>query len=169
MTTLAHEVANRIASFGAIVNAPGTGGLGFVVLERWPVRPSGNPDNPIPGETKEAFDESRARKMKRTIVVMDQGEVSNPGRQAFDLRRWDSFPLIYIFGETHQNGKEAVFAAYKLIESYLIGWTANVDGEKVGFVPDNRLPLDDSEDFPESVVQVCRFRATGTRKLVPIP
>jgi hypothetical protein len=167
--TLAHEIANRIASFGAIVNPVGTGGLGFVVLERWPVRPSGNPANPIPGETPTAFDETRARKMKRTIVVMDQGEVSNPARQAFELRRWDSFPLIYIFAETHQNGKEAVGTAYLFIERYLVGWTATVDGQKVGFVPDNRLPLDDSEDFPESVVQVCRFRATGTRTIVPIP
>lgn len=168
MSSLVHEIANRIATFGAIVGPPG-GGLGFVVLERWPVRPSGDPDNPIPGETATAFDETRGRKMKRVISVMDQGEVTNPASQPFEYRRWDSFPLIYIFAETHANGKAAISAAYLLIESYLIGWTATVDGQKVGFLPDNRLPLDDSEDFPESVVQVARFRATGVRKIVPVP
>lgn len=168
MASLVHEIANRIATFGAIVG-PKPGGLEFVVLERWPVRPSGNPDNPIPGETPTAFDETRSRRMKRVIAVMDQGEVNNPASQPFEYRRWDSFPLIYIFAETHQNGKDAIRAAYLLIESYLIGWTVVVDGGRVGFLPDSRLPLDDSEDFPESVVQVARFRATGVRRITPIP
>lgn len=169
--TLVHEVANRIANFGAIINPVGTGGLGFVVLERYPVRPSGDPDNPFPGETPEAFsDTGKMRKMKRTIAVIGQPEVSDPGRQAHDLRRWNRYPLIYIFAEPHQTGKQACVSAHLLIEQYLAEWQVVIIGnQRVGFEPDGIIQdPDDSPDFPEMVVQISRFRAVGTRRIVPI-
>lgn len=168
MATLVHEIANRLTQFGALT---GTGGanLGFVVLERWPVRPSGDPDNPIKGETPEAFDNARARRMKRTIAVMGRNEVPNPGRQASDLRRWDSYPELYMFAEAQASGKDALQAAYLLVESYLVGWQVLVSTGRAGFLPDTIIGPDDSPDFPESVFQVCRFRVTGTRRLVAVP
>lgn len=160
MTTLVHEIGNRLASSAALTTPPGAG-LGFQILERWP-SPEG------PGATPDAFDATRANRLKRVAVVMDGGEVANPARQAFDRRRWDSFPLIYLFGEAHTNGKDAVQSAYLLIEQLLVGWEAIVAGQHIGFLPDSRVALDDSDVFPGNVVSICRFRATSTRKLVAI-
>jgi hypothetical protein len=160
MTTLAHEIANRLASFGSLTTPAGSGGLGFLILERWPV-----PDGP--GATPEAFDPARGNRLKRCIVVLDGGERPHPSRQSFDFRKWDSSPQTQIFAEAHLNGKEAAHAAYLLIESMLINWQAVVAGQRIGFVTENRLDLEDSEAFPGNVRIVATWRATGVRTLVP--
>lgn len=168
MSTLVHEIANRLTQFGALTGTGG-GNLGFVVLERWPVRPSGDPDNPIKGETPEAFDTARARRMKRTIAIMGRGEVDYPAKPSADLRRWDTFPELYMFAEAQQSGKDALQGAYLLVESYLVGWQVLTPTGRAGFLPDTIIGPDDSPDFPESVFQVCRFRVTGSRRLTPVP
>lgn len=160
MTTLAHEIANRIASFGSLTTPAGSGGLGFLILERWPV-----PDGP--GATPEAFDPARGNRLKRCIVVLDGGEVAHPGRQNFDFRRWDSFPTTQIFAEAHLNGKQAAQDAYLQIEAMLINWQAIVSGQRIGFTTESRLNLEDDDSFPGNIRIVARWRATGVRPLVP--
>lgn len=168
MTTLAHELANRLASSGALTTPAGSGGLGFVILERWPIEPAPAGQPPIPGQTPEAFDPARGNRLKRCIVVLDGGEVAHPSRQNFDFRRWDSFPTTQIFAEAHLNGKQAAQDAYLQIESMLINWQAIVSGQRIGFQTESRLNLEDDDSFPGNVRIVATWRATGVRKLVAV-
>lgn len=160
MTTLAHEIALRLSNSGALTTAQPSG-LGFVILERWP-SPEGQ------GATPEVFDAARGNRLKRTIYVRGTDEVGNPARQAFDIRRWDAYPEIHVFAEAHANGKEATQSAYYVMESLLVGWEAIVAGQHIGFLADGWVAPVDSPDFAASVVAVCRFRATSTRKLVQV-
>lgn len=163
MTTIAHEIANRLASGSLLTSPSGSGGLGFDIYER-PLAPGTGP-----GATPEAFDASRGNRLKRSIVVLDGGEVDHPARQmGSDLRRWDSFPTIHIWSEAHTAGKQAAQDAYLAIESLLIGWETVVAGQRIGFRLDSRVDLADDPEWPGNVRTVARVRATGVRQLAPV-
>jgi hypothetical protein len=49
----------------------------------------------------------------------------------------------------------------------LINWQAVVSGQRIGFVTENRLNLEDDDSFPGNVRIVATWRATGVSKLVP--
>lgn len=157
MATLPTAIRDRLAADAALTAAQ-PGGLGFRVWSRW-LTPSG------PGSTPEAFDAARGGRLLRNVVVTDGGEVGAPARQPAALRRWDSFPQIYVFAEAHEAGKQAAHDAVARIEALLVGWSVTVGGASVGFLPDAVLALEDSAQFPGNITLVARFRATGTRQL----
>jgi hypothetical protein len=159
MATLQQLIADRLNGDAALTLPP-PDGLGFLVFARW-LSPAG------PGSTPSAFDPTQGGRMKRSIVVMDGGEVAHPARQPAQMRRWDSFPPIYIFAEAHQNGKQAAWDARDRIERLLAGWDVALGAQHVGFVPESVSALEDAEAFPGNVVLVARWRATGVRQLVP--
>ncbi len=136
------------------------GGLGFVVFDRWLVTPPG------PGSTPEAFDMGQGGRLKRSIVVLDGGEVAHPSpRAGRDWRQWDSHPSMHVFAEAHATGKAAVDTALARIEILLVPWRLTLpSGQRVSFEPDNRLALEDSSAFPGNVVVIARWRATSARR-----
>lgn len=159
MATLQIAIRDRLAADAALTAAQ-PGGLGFKVWSRW-LTPSG------PGATPEAFDAARGGRLLRNVVVTDGGEVGAPARQPSGMRRWDSFPQVYVFAEAHEAGKQAARDAVLRVERLLAGWEVALDGATVGFLPDSVLALDDSEQFPGNIVLVARWRATGARQMVP--
>lgn len=162
MTTLQITMRNYLAGDAGLTDAP-PGGLGFGVYSQW-LKPSG------PGSTPAAFDPAQGGRLRRSIVVMDGGEVAHPGRPGgASIRRWDSFPTITIIGEAHQNGKEAIYAALRRCEELLVPWIATIDGnQQVSFRLADALALEESEGFPGNMVLSTRWRATGARTLASV-
>lgn len=159
MATLQTAIRDRLAA-DASLTAAQPGGLGFTVFDRW-LKPNG------PGSTPTAFDPAQGGRLRRAIVVLDGGEVTNPARQAAALRRWDSFPTTDIFAEAHAAGKQAAQDAVRRIEALLVGWETVVGGQRVGFLPDSQLVLEDAEAFPGNVRLRATWRAVSARLLIP--
>lgn len=135
-------------------------GLEFLVFDRW-LKPSG------PGSTPTAFDTAQGGRLKRSIVVLDGGEVAHPSPAAYERKHWDSFPLTYIFAEAHANGKAAIELAIWRMEFLLADWFPRLpSGYRVAFKEDSILALEDSDAFLGNVVSVVRWRATGSRRMV---
>lgn len=155
MATLAKVVRDRLAGDFQLTQ-PTPGGLGFQVFNRWLSKGG-------PGSTPDAF--SQTGRLLRNVVVLDGGEVGHPdGDAGWRVRRWDSFPTCHVFAEASDAGKAAADAACRRIEALLVGWEAAIDGgQRVGFRPDARIALEDTDAFPGSIVVIARFRATGTR------
>lgn len=162
MATLQRAIADRLSADSALTGAQPTG-LGFTVFDRWLI-PSG------PGATPGAFDATQGNRLKRSIVVLDGGEVAHAGqpRPGHDGRRWDSYPQTYLFAEAHANGKAAAHAAARRIEALLIGWEVTIDGgQRVAFIDVELRALEDSDQWPGNIVLMARWRAVGSRRLVP--
>jgi hypothetical protein len=133
-------------------------GLGFRVYDRW-LTPG-----PGPGSTPSAFDATQGGRLKRSIVVLDGGESTNPSPAREGVRLWDSLPQVYVFAEAHANGKAALERADARIERLLTRWQVTLStGEVVTFRRDSRQSLADAEQFPGNVVSIARYRATGAR------
>jgi hypothetical protein len=159
MATVQQAIADRLSADAALTAAQPTG-LGFSVYARW-LKPAG------PGSTPDAFDATQGGRLRRSIVVLDGGEVAFPTTQPRGSRRWDSFPTTHVFAEAHANGKQAAWDAVSRIEALLVDWETLVGAQRVTFVPDGVSALEDSEAFPGNILLVARWRATGVRALVP--
>ncbi len=159
MSTLQSVIAARLTA-DAMLTDPVPTGLGFGVHSHWLI-PNG------PGGTPSAFDTTRGNRLKRSIVVLDGGEVASPARSAAGLRRWESFPTLHVFGEAHATGKEAIQSAALRIEALVSSWQPVVAGQPVTLQTDAWLAIEDSDQFPGNVAKVIRLRATGSRQLVP--
>lgn len=156
MAEVADAIVARLAGDWTLTQS-----IGFGVYGRWLKRDG-------PGATVDAFDAGQGGRLKRSIVVLDGGEVDHPsGRPGREWRTWDSFPTTHLFAEAHANGKAAIDSALARMEALLVPWAATLpSGQRVTFEPDSRVTLEDSEAFPGSVVVVARWRATGARRLI---
>lgn len=159
MSEIRDALYARIAADATLTAVP-PGGLGFVVLSRWP-KPDG------PGATPEAFTGPR---LKRTVVVLDAGEAAHPsprgGRKGWE--GYDSWPLTYLWSETHQNGHVAIEAADRRLQTILHGQPLTLpSGEKATVeATKDRTPVREDESFPGNLRCERRYRVTGARKIV---
>lgn len=135
-------------------------GLGFTVFNRW-LKPSG------PGSTPTAFDAAQGGRLKRSIVVLDGGEVPHPSPSVRDVRLWDAFPTTHLFAELHDNGKAAIDEAIRRLEYLLGDWTPTLSGNSpISLREDAVLEMGESDEFPGNGVVMVRWRVTGTRQIV---
>ncbi len=138
---------------------PQPGGLGFAVMDRWPLE-SG------PGATPDAFTATGA--MKRSAVVLDPDEAAHPDRRpGVERKLVDTFPVVYLFAPAHSTGRAALEAAYRRIEVLFHGWQPVLPGgERPWFeVPDGRTGARDDASFPGSSRCEVRLRATWSRAM----
>lgn len=155
-------VRDRLAGDWAFTSPP-PGGVGMVVLDRWPLE-SG------PGATPDAF--SATGRMLRTAVVLDPDEVAHPDRRpGWDRRLVDVFPLVYLWAEAHSAGRAAIEAAFHRIEALFHNWQPTLpNGDRPLFtVTEGRTGAREAsaEGFNGMVRSEVRLRATWARALAP--
>ena len=168
MTSLIGHIKARLESDATLYGTLGPNGYsGLAVGGIW--------DKPLrrepPGATVDAFYTNNigAKAIRNGVIVLvDSGDI--PHVQRFDIpSAYTSVVSVFIYASATQTGKNAIEACRKRIWELLDhegsnGWTFITDDGPIAFVDYfDRLGVQNSEDFPEAVFDLCHFRVTTRR------
>lgn len=112
-----------------------------------------------PGNTPEAFYASDKGKMIRpAAVLLDRGDTPHPQRAAVPSAYVQSLP-IYLYAPATATGKQAMTDARRRIFEILSDvWITTTDGWRGQVLYMDRIGVTDSEEFPEAVYDLLRYR-----------
>lgn len=115
-----------------------------------------------PAATVEAFYAGeKGRMIRPSAVVMDLGDILHPQERWIPSAYVQTVP-IYIYAPANNDGKEAIARARARIYDVLQDYVFATDAGPRAFVAYNdRTGVRDSEEFPEAVLDVVRYRITS--------
>lgn len=115
-----------------------------------------------PGNTPEAFyDSDKGRMIRPSAVLLDRGDTPHRQRAAIPSAYEQTVP-IYLYAPATASGKQAMVNARRRIYSLLNDiWMTTENGWPGYLMYIDRLGITDSEEFPEAVYDLLRYRLTS--------
>jgi hypothetical protein len=155
MQEIRRLIVERLAADGALLAlAPGG------IYDR-PLKPGNTPGGTPAAWYVDPADPTRVPHLRRSLVVMDGGEVDPPDGPSDPVHPWElrqTFPRIFIYVDATANGKAAADAIDARCLALLNGWTTPLSlGTALTLTQLNRTELIESDTFDGVLFCFRRF------------
>lgn len=115
-----------------------------------------------PGNTPEAFyDSDKGRMIRTSAVILDRGDAPHRQRMAIPTSYEQTIP-IYLYASATASGKNDMISARRRIHELLNNIWITTETNQRGYISYvERVGVTDSEEFPEAVYDLLRYRLTS--------